>query len=132
MKFSAKQYAQTLHDSLSESKPPDTDKILDNFVTVLVENNQIRLFDEIADEFMKIDLDRKGIKLAEVSSAKPLSLANEQKIIEQLNHLVSSKVQLKKQIDENLLGGVVIRLDDKLIDISVKNELKQLRSELIK
>lgn len=130
MKFSAKQYAQTLHDSLSESKPPDTDKILDNFVTVLVENNQIRLFDEIADEFMKIDLDRKGIKLAEVSSAKPLSLANEQKIIEQLNHLVSSKVQLKKQIDENLLGGVVIRLDDKLIDISVKNELSQLKTDL--
>lgn len=130
MKFTAKQYAQALMDSLSETDPKDTDKILDNFVTVLVENDQLRLFEEIVNEFHRIDLEKKGTKQAEVTSARPLSRENENAVIEHLNKIVGSKVELKKQIDERLVGGVVIRVDDKLVDASVKNELNQLKNEL--
>lgn len=132
MKFSAKQYAAALMDSLQETNPKDQDKVLDNFVKVLAENNDLRLFDQIAGEFHKLDLGKQGTKQVNVKSAHPLGRANEKQILEELNKLAKMKVELKKEIDERLIGGVVIQMDDQVIDASVKNQLEELREEIIK
>src|SRR3989344_8641719 len=124
MKFSTKQYAQALRDAISDTDPKDLGKVLENFVAVLAENNDIRKFDEIASEFHKLEVTDKGLKLAEVTSAHQLSKQQEHEIIEQLNTIVGSKVELKKQVDDRLIGGLVIRVDDSLIDASVKNSLE--------
>src|SRR3989338_8278666 len=94
---SAKNYAKALFDSLQETAPNDQDKVLDNFVKLLAANNDLRLFSEIESEFHKMELGQKGIKEAEVTTAKPLSRQNEQQIVVELNKLVDSKVELKKQ-----------------------------------
>jgi F0F1-type ATP synthase delta subunit len=39
-------------------------------------------------------------------------------------------VELKKKIDENVIGGVVVKVDDQMLDASVKNNLAQLKKEL--
>jgi F-type H+-transporting ATPase subunit delta len=130
MKFSAKQYAEALMDSLNDTDPKDNDKILDNFVSVLAANNDLRLFDEIASEFHKLELAKKGIKEVEVTSAHPLNKENELQILHELNKLAKGNYEIKKKIDEQILGGVVIRLDDKMLDASVKNDLEQLKKDL--
>jgi F-type H+-transporting ATPase subunit delta len=130
MKFSPKQYAQALMDSLEETDPKHAELILDNFVSILAANNDLRMYDEIASEFHKIELKKKGIKQAEVISAKPISKENEQMILQELNKLVKGHYELKKKIDEQLIGGVVIRIDDQMIDASIKNELEELKEEL--
>ncbi|MBI3952853.1 MAG: ATP synthase F1 subunit delta [Candidatus Doudnabacteria bacterium] len=130
MKFTAKQYAQALFDSIHNTAPAHLDKILDNFVTALAENNQVSLFSQIEEEFHKIELESKGIKQAEVVSSHALTHENEKKILDELNKLVSVKIELKKRIDEGLMGGVVIRLDDKVIDASTRSNLEQLKQEL--
>lgn len=132
MKFLPKQYAQALIDSLSETDPKDTDKVLDNFVKVLAENNELRQFDQIAQEFHKLELNKKGIKQVEVTSAHPLSKENEQHILKELNKLVKNDLELVKKLDEKLIGGLVVRMDDQLIDTSVKSNLDKLKKELIK
>lgn len=132
MKYSAKNYAQALMESLESADPKDENQILDNFVKILAENNDIRLFEQISDEFHKLDLKKKGISQAEVITAHPISRENEQQIIQQLNKIVKGNLELKKKVDEQLIGGVVIRVDDQLIDASVKNNLEQLKKELIK
>ena len=130
MKFSAKQYATALIDSLEDTNPKDQEKVLDNFVKVLAEHNDLRLFDQIEQEFHKLDLASKGIRQVDVKSAHPLNKENEKAIIEQLNKLVKGKVELKKEVDERLIGGVVIRMEDQVIDASVKNQLEQLKGTL--
>jgi F-type H+-transporting ATPase subunit delta len=130
MKFTAKQYAQALLESLEATAPADTDKVLDNFVATIAENNDFKLYEEIISEFHKLDLAKKGVKQADVSSAHPLNSENEKQIVEALNDYVKGKVELKKQIDESLIGGVVVRMDDVLIDASVKNSLEQLKKDL--
>lgn len=117
-------------DSLQDTDPKDQDKVLDNFVKILVENNALRLFDQIAEEFHKLDLAKKGIKQVNVESARPLSRSNERAIIEELNKLARHKIELKKEIDERLIGGVVIQMDDQLIDASVSGQLEQLKENL--
>src|SRR3989338_4904664 len=86
MKFTAKQYAQALLEAIEATK--EHDQILDNFVKVLAENNDLRMFEEIAEEFHKQDLNRKGIKQVEVTSAAPINKENEHEIIKELNKIV--------------------------------------------
>jgi len=117
-------------DAIQETNPKDQEKVLDNFVKLLVENNDLRLFDQIAGEFHKLDLGRQGIRQAEVKSTHPLTKDNEKAILEELNKLAKTKIELKTEIDERLIGGVVIQMDDQLIDASVKNQLEQLRNNL--
>lgn len=130
MKFSSKQYAEALYDSLEGTDPKEIDLVLNNFVEILAANNDVKLYPQIEEEFHKLELAKKGSKLAQVTSARPLSKENERDIISELNKLVKGDVELKKKIDEKILGGVVIRLDDQLIDASVKNQLEELKEEL--
>lgn len=130
MKFSAKQYAQALFDSVEGTDPKDLDLVLNNFVEVLAANNDVKIFSEIEDEFHKLELEKKGGRVAEVTTAQPISKDNEREIIKELNKLVKGDVELRKKIDERILGGVVIRMDDQLIDASVKGELDKLKDEL--
>ena len=66
MKYSAKQYAQALWDSVTDTDPKDLDLVLNNFAAILAENNDLRLFDQIGEEFHKLELAQKGIKQVEV------------------------------------------------------------------
>lgn len=130
MKFTSLQLAQALHQTLETTRPEDTDKVLDNFMAVLKENNALHLFEQVIAEFHKFELEKKGIKEVTVKSAKPLSKSNEKEIIESMNKIVNSKIELKKQIDESLIGGVLVSVDDTVIDASVKNQLEQLKNNL--
>jgi F-type H+-transporting ATPase subunit delta len=131
MKFNPKQYAEALMDSLQNTNPSDQEKILDNFVKVLVANNDLRLFDQIAQEFHKIDLNRQGIKQVNVRSAHPLTKENEKAILAELNKLAKTKFEVKQEVDERLIGGVVIKMDDQVLDTTVKNQLEQLKDHLV-
>ena len=109
MKYSPKQYAQALMDSLESVGPKDQEKVLDNFAQILAENNDLRLFESIAEQYHKLELAKKGIKQLEVMSAHPISRENEQQIIEELNKLVKGKVEIKKTTDESLIRRLTLQ-----------------------
>jgi F-type H+-transporting ATPase subunit delta len=128
MKITSKQYAEALFDAVSETAPHDHDKVLDNFVKILSQNGDLGKYEEIDTEFRKLKLESQGIKEAEVTVAREAEVNNT--IIAELNKVVSGKLELKKKIDESIIGGVIVRVDDTLIDASVKNQLNNLNSEL--
>ena len=130
MHFSPRHYAQALADSLEGTDPKDIDLILNNFTEILAANGDVGKFKEIEGEFEKLTLERKGVKLANVTSAHPLSEKTERDIVHELNKIVKGDLELKKKIDQKILGGVVIRMDDQLIDASVKGSLNSLKEEL--
>jgi F-type H+-transporting ATPase subunit delta len=130
MKLTAKQYAQTLYESLQDTAAKDHDKIIENFAKALALNNDTEMFETISDEYDRLEKANKGIKIAEVTSATPLEKSAEREIIEHLNGMIKGKVELKKKIDEKILGGVVIKMDDTLIDASVKKSLEELKTGL--
>jgi|SRR3989344_1522328 len=132
MKYTAEQYAQALMESLEGTSPSDQENVLDNFVKILAENNEIRNFESIAEEFHKLELGKQGIKQVQIQSAHPLNRENEKEILDELNKLVKGKLEVKKKINEDLIGGVVIQLEDKVIDASIKHQLEQLKEQLTK
>lgn len=125
----AEQYAKALFDALQESKPEDHDKILDNFVRILSQNGDLKLYDLIEEAYKKLETADKGIKEVEITTAQP---QKSKEILEHLNKIVGNRVEIKERIDQEIIGGVVVRVDDTLIDGSIKNSLKQLRKAISK
>src|SRR4051812_43028719 len=108
--IAAENYAKALYLALSETGPKDHDKVLDNLVKVLVENGDIGLYDAIELEYKKLAMDAKGIKEVEVTTAQDVHIKKD--LIAYLNKHVGKDVEVKHKIDESLIGGVVIRVDD--------------------
>ena len=72
----------------------------------------------------------RGIEQAEVTTVIPLGDEYEQKLTEHLGAIVGKKVVLKPEVDSRLIGGIVARIGDKLIDGSTRSKLAALREEL--
>lgn len=68
--------------------------------------------------------------VAEVTTAVELTDELSKKLQAELSHLTGKKVLLRPNVDESILGGMVIRLGDKVIDCSVRYQLEQMRDKL--
>ena len=127
-KITVQQYAEALYDSIHQTKPQDHDKVLDNFVKVLIQNGDVSKYGEIEQAYRKLDLKSQGISEAEVTFAREVQV-NKQ-IMEELNKVAGGKVEVKKKVDQGILGGIIIKVDDTLIDASVKTQLNHLNKSL--
>jgi len=88
---------------------------------------------DIARELDKIYRKEEGVLEAEITSANPLK----KEIIKILKDYIAEmsgakKVEVKESVDKNILGGVVIRYEDKIIDGSLRNRLSELKRDLAK
>ncbi len=69
--------------------------------------------------------------IADVTTAVPLDAAGEKMIQQQLSELVGKEVEIRTQVDPAIIGGMVARIGDNLIDGSVSNQLRRLHERLI-
>ncbi len=128
MKFTPLQYAQALFDAVSETAPKDHNKVLDNFVSVLKENGDLEKYGEIEAAFRQIKLKSEGIPEVEITVAREAEL--NKGLVDEINRIAGNKAEIKKKVDEDLIGGVVVRVDDTLIDASVRTQLHNLNRSL--
>lgn len=128
MKTSPQQFAVALHQALSEARPADADRVLDNFVQALADAGQLGQVEEIFSEFLKYDLKQRGRVPACATFAK--AAPHNRKILDDLNAVLGGNVEFKKKLDGKLLGGVVIETEDERIDLSVKKQLDNLKKTL--
>lgn len=126
--FTAKQYAEALYGAIQETAPKDHDKVLDNFVQVLVQNGAVGMHAEIEAEYRSLDLASSGIKEASFTTAR--EAAPDAQLVADLNKVMGSKLEISKHVDDRLLGGVVIRAGDTLIDASLATQLRKLAQEM--
>ena len=127
-KLTPKNYAQALYDAVHETAAKDHDLVLDNFVKILAQNGDLGRYGEIETEYHLIEMEQKGIKQANVTVARDMEMNSG--LLDQLNKIVGGKAELKKQVDSSLVGGVVIKIDDTLIDASIKTQLKNINNTL--
>ena len=127
--ITAEQYAETLFSVLQETKPKDEDQILDSFVRVLSENNDLHLYDAIEAAYMKLVHLKDGSIDVEITTAHGAKIQSE--LLDGLNDIIGNNPHVTYKTDESLIGGVVIRSGDTLIDASVKHTLEQLKKNII-
>ena len=103
-----------------------------NFLKLLLENGRVAVLPEIAEHFEALKAKVENSVDAVVTSAAPLSDARMQEISASLKARLGREVKLTSEIDENLIGGAVIRAGDVVIDGSLRARLEGLAHALVK
>lgn len=102
----------------------------ENFVKLLVHNHRIALVGKIRELFEQYRIEHEGYVNANVITAYPASEEDLASLAAALEKKLGRKVRLTSQVDERLLGGVVIQAGDKVIDGSVRGQLERLAKRL--
>ena len=102
-----------------------------NLIQLLLRRGRIEELGRVAAEFRRLDDRRQGITHATVTSAAPLTPDEVRALTARLEQSTGGRIALKTEVDESLLGGLVVRVGDRLIDGSVRGRLERLRNQLI-
>ena len=110
-----------------------TDKELVGFFRLVVEKDRYADIDAILAYFIDRVKEEKGIGVAYVTSAVKLSEIQKKLVEEKLIETTKFKeMEMNFAIDETLIGGLVIRIGDKVVDSSIKSKLNELTKQLMK
>jgi len=102
-----------------------------NLVLLLVQHGRAGLVPVIARQFERIEREREGRVTAQVTSAIPLTDAQRASLREQLSRRTGKTVDLEDRVDPTIMGGLVVRVGDELIDASIAGRLRGIQSQLI-
>jgi len=91
-----------------------------------------KLFGECVSEYEKMYRAVSLVSTAKVTSAVELTTEEKQKLTEKLEKLCGHGVVAEYETDKNVIGGLVVRMDDILIDGSVETKLKQIKEVIEK
>ena len=102
-----------------------------NLIGLMLRRGRIEQLPRVAAEYRRLDNARQGITLATATSAAPLSPDEVQALTARMEQLTGGRVELDLRTDPSLLGGLVVRIGDRLIDGSVRGRLERLRNQLV-
>ena len=102
-----------------------------NFILLIIEKRRISLLSQIVDEFSNIVRSVKKLVFLEVFTA--YTIENEEKniFIKKLQDKFESQLSIKWNIDKNIIGGVMVKIGDKVYDSSIRGVLNKFKSENI-
>lgn len=103
-----------------------------NFFTILFEKNRFDLVHDITVIFKRIADEAQGQGTAEITSAVPLDARAEAAIVERLEKMAGYKIEIKKAVDASLIGGVIVRIKNKVVDGSIHHKIGEMKKELTK
>ncbi len=109
---------------------PSTDPLVQNFLSLLVSRGLAELAPQVEREYQRLLDELRGREHVEVYSAVPLVAQEEERVASFLKELVQKEVVLDTQLDPSILGGLVFRVGDKLLDGSTRTRLQELRKRL--
>lgn len=133
MKINPKQYAQSLYESLSGKSEEESRKILHNFVAVLGRDGVLNRENEIISAFEEIWNQENGELPASISSAHQLADDSREAITDYLkNKTGAKKIVLTEEVDQDLLGGFVLKYESRVLDGSLKTNLEDLKNKMEK
>lgn len=106
------------------------DPLVLNLARLLVGRRRTSLGPQIAQAFQELIDAAKGISHATVITAVPLTERDRAAVQTRLIEITGGQVQMDTQVDESILGGLVVRIGDRLIDGSTKSRLLALKRRL--
>ena len=114
-----------LDASLADSQPE-----VRNLARMLLQRGRLDSVPDMVVQFQAMVLEAQGIAIADVTTAEPLDEQGQAIVRERLSKIVGRDVQLRLKTDPAIIGGIVARIGDQLIDGSVLNQLRRLRTRL--
>jgi F-type H+-transporting ATPase subunit delta len=101
-----------------------------NLVLLLVRRNRAHELADVARELRRLQAKREGVVQATVTSALPLTEDEMAALRERLATITGGRIEMDTRTDPAILGGIQVRLGDRLIDGSVRGRLERLRTRI--
>jgi F-type H+-transporting ATPase subunit delta len=103
------------------------------FVTLLVDKGREANLPEIATAFIAQYKEMKNIKTVKLTTATPVSDVVKEAIVKKITaSLNGAQIEVKEEVNPDIIGGFVLQMDDKLIDASVRRDLNDVRDQFTK
>ena len=101
-----------------------------NLVLLMVRRGRPRAIPRMVEHFASLLRRERGVSLAEVRTAMPLDEQQRTAVLDRLHELTGDEIEINEVVDEGLIGGITIRIGDRLYDASVRSRLERLRARL--
>jgi F-type H+-transporting ATPase subunit delta len=98
---------------------------------LLLDKNREEYLSGIIEYFMKHLDESRGIIRGQLYTAHPFTSDQMDILIKQLERHTGKKIWLEEEQDDSLIAGFVVRLEDRVIDASIKNQLNKMRQSLV-
>jgi F-type H+-transporting ATPase subunit delta len=125
-KFSARQLADLF---MSLSGEPENHELA-SFVALLAENGRFGVMAEISAIFESLKREDEGVKEASIASAFPLDEPGLAALLKTLEAHFDSRLQGRVEVDPSLIGGVRVKVGDRVFDASVRGKLDAMAAAL--
>jgi len=102
-----------------------------HFLNLLIDKKRENLLPIIINQFMKLLDEDRGILRGKLITAYKFTKTQMRLLKEKLDKITKKNVVLEQVVDPGLLGGFIVRLEDTVIDTSLKNQLVKIRESLI-
>jgi F-type H+-transporting ATPase subunit delta len=101
-----------------------------NLARLLLQRQRLEIAPEMNTLFQAAVLEERGIAIAEVTTAEALDAQGQEIVRNHLRKIVGRDIELRLKVDPSIIGGIVARVGDQMIDGSVINQLRRLRTRL--
>ena len=115
---------------IRESLGPTVGPLALNLICLLASRGQVNVLPGIADRFQDMLDVHQGVERAEVVSAVSLTDAQRDQVTQMLNDFSGRDIRLTTRVDPDILGGLVVRIGDRVMDGSARSRLQNMRREL--
>ncbi len=121
-----KEFAAALYEVTKDLEGKALSQALEEFVKILARENKLKKASLIINCFEKIYRKKNGIVPLEVITAKPLTEKSREKIVK----VFGTKAELNETTDPTVIGGIIIKTEDIVLDGSLKKQLQLLKTQL--
>ncbi len=108
----------------------DADESLLNFLGLLIENHRMPVIFRVRDEYERLWDEENRVLPVEITSAIELDQATTESLGRTIGERAGRKVTLSAHVDPEILGGIVVRVGNSILDASIRNRLEQLRRQV--
>jgi F-type H+-transporting ATPase subunit delta len=120
--FSTKEKQEALGPLLE-----DAEETLLNFLALLIENHRMPVIFRVRGEYERLWDEENRTLPVEITSAIELDQATTESLGKTIGERAGRKVTLAARVDPDILGGIVLRVGNSILDASIRNRLEQLR-----
>jgi F-type H+-transporting ATPase subunit delta len=109
----------------------DADEVFRNFLRLLTEKGRVGEIETIAREFERLCAEEEGVLNVELTTAVELSEEEAKTIVRQIEEASGHTVEASRNVDPDLVGGIVLQVGSVRLDASVRGRLERLREQLV-
>jgi len=119
-------------EKLFTGKKPKIEDILVKFLLLLFDKHRFYLLHDVAVSFRKIADESQGQAVVEIRSALPMGEGQRGAIVSRIEKMTGKKMAVRSEVDARILGGVIVKVGNKVMDDCVRTKIGNFKKELTK